>query len=499
MNATPSTENPASNAAASFPEAVDTATADRFAQAHFGQANVGHKARRKALLRAAERICRHPGGTLPNKFGSPKDYKSMDLLMNRPEVTHVSVLQAHLQRTRQQMEATEDVVLVIHDTTELDYTGLKSIKDLGPIGNGGGRGYLCHNSLAVVPARKEVLGLAHQILHTRRRVPKKEKLKRKRACKERESRLWSNAVNALGKVPEGKHWVDVADRGADIFEFLATEDDLGRACLVRATYNRNILIGHEGEGTPGKLFDYLRSLPAAAAQRSKKVFDETSGEERVATLAMRYAPVRVCPPHVRRGEYKPRPLEVWGVCVSEVNPPKNSHAVEWMLLSNRAVASAESAWEKSDWYGCRPMVEEYHKCQKTGCQIEDLQFETSGALQPMIALLSVVAVMLLQLREAFRRADAETRPATEVVDPIYEEVLREWRYEGRLAGEMTVKQFYLAVARLGGHMNRKGDGAPGWLVLWRGWMKLQSMVEGVEAERRRRKRREKMSQFRGES
>jgi len=495
MSTSPATANPASPATASFPEAVDTATADRFAQAHFGQANVGHQARRQALVRAAERICRHPGGTLPNKFGSPKDYKSMDRLMNRPEVTHGSVLQAHLQRTRQQMEATADVVLVMHDTTELDYSGLKSLQDLGPIGNGGGRGYLCHNSLAVVPARKEVLGLAQQILHTRRRVPKKEKLKHKRACKERESRLWSDAVKALGPVPEGKHWVDVADRGADLFEFLATEDDLGRACLVRATHNRNILIGHEGAGadSAGKLFDYLRSLPAAAAQRSKKVFDETSGEERVATLAIHYAAVRVCPPHVRRGEYRPRPLAVWGVRVREVNPPKNGQAVEWFLLSNRAVASAESAWEKSDWYGCRPMVEEYHKCQKTGCQIEDLQFETSGALQPMVALLSVVAVMLLQLREAFRRADAATRPATEVVDPIYEEVLREWRYQGRSDGVLTVQQFYLAVGRLGGHMNRKGDGAPGWLVLWRGWMKLQSMVDGVEAERRRRKRRENRS------
>ncbi len=499
MNAIPSTGNPTATTAAPFPETVETATAARFAQAHFGQANVGHKARRQALLRAAEQICRHPGGTLPNKFGSPKDYHSMDRLMNRPEVTHARVLQPHLQRTRQQMEASTDVVLVLHDTTELDYSGLKSIQDLGPIGNGGGRGYLCHNALAVVPAQKEVLGLAHQILHTRRRVGKKETLKRKRARQDRESRLWSNAVKGLGAVPEGKCWVDVADRGADIFEFLATEDDLGRACLVRATHNRNILIGHEGAGTPAKLFDHLRSLAPAETQRSKKVHDEKSGEERIAILAIRYGPVRLCPPRVRRGEYQPRPLAVWGVHVREVNPPKNGQAVEWMLLSNRVVASTASAWEKSDWYGCRPMVEEYHKCQKTGCQIEDLQFETSAALQPMIALLSVVAVMLLQLREAFRRADAETRPATDVVDPIYEEVRREWRYQGRSDGAMTVKQFYLAVARLGGHMNRKRDGAPGWLVLWRGWMKLQSMVDGVEAERRRQKRRQSRSQIHGET
>ena len=29
-------------------------------------------------------------------------------------------------------------------------------------------------------------------------------------------------------------------------------------------------------------------------------------------------------------------------------------------------------------------------------------------------------------------------------------------------------------------MNRKADGFPGWLTLWRGWQKLESMVAGVE-------------------
>ena len=182
--------------------------------------------------------------------------------MNRPEVTHASVLQGHLQRTRQRLQATSAVVLLLHDTTELDYSGLHSIADLGPIGNGCGRGYLCHNTLAVLPAQREVLGLAQQILHTRVPVPKKESLRQKRERLTRESRLWSQAVLALGRPPETAHWVDVADRGADLFEFLATEDDLNRACLVRATHNRVIVTGHEGAGERTKLFDYLRKLPA---------------------------------------------------------------------------------------------------------------------------------------------------------------------------------------------------------------------------------------------
>ena len=34
------------------------------------------------------------------------------------------------------------------------------------------------------------------------------------------------------------------------------------------------------------------------------------------------------------------------------------------------------------------------------------------------------------------------------------------------------------VARLGGFLNRRGDGEPGVKCLWRGWQELQAMVRG---------------------
>jgi hypothetical protein len=468
-----------------FPTTVDQEPASRFAHTHFGAADLGHKKRNACLVRVAEKICRHPGGTLPTKLANPNDYKAMDALMNRPEVTHASVLEPHRQQTQQRMRAAQDVVLLLHDTTELDYSGL-SIPDLGEIGNGHNRGYLCHNTLAVDPQRREALGLAHQILHRREPAPPREGVKAKRERQSRESRLWSAAVQALGEPPPGVTWVDVADRGADIFEFLATEAALGRTCLVRATHNRCIRIGHGGRGEKTQLFTYLRTL-AAVEQTTKKVFDRANNEERVATLAVAFAAVEVQPPHVKRGQYEKKPLAVWSVRVWEPQPPKGSHALEWFLLTFDPVTTVASAWQKSAWYECRYVVEELHKAQKTGCSIEAMQFETAQALQPMIALLSVVAVMLLNLRQACRQPDAETRKATDVVDAEYEEILRAWRYR-KPREAMTVKEFYMALARLGGHMNRKSDGFPGWLVLWRGWMRLQSMLDGAEAERRRQKK-----------
>jgi hypothetical protein len=466
-----------------FPE-VPPQSAMGFAQEQFGHADLGHKARNRALVRTAERICRHPGGTLPTKLANPSEYKSMDALMNRPEVTHAAVLASHQQRTREKMMAHDGPLLIIHDDTHLDYSGL-SIAELGQVGNGGGRGYVCHNSLVVDPSNREVVGLIHQILHSRPKVRKNEGVKTRRERSSRESRLWSTAVTALGVVPASKPWLDVCDRGADLFEFLATERALGRSCVVRACHNRVIEVGDDGSGAKDKLFEYLRTLPCVGT-KEKTVFDNAAGVERHVTLSVSYAAVQLQPPHVQKGEYEEKPILAWGVRIWEEHPPKQTKPLEWFLLTLTRVETLAEGWTISKYYECRFVVEEYHKAQKTGCQIEDLQFATAQALTPMIALLSVVAVMLLNLRQAARQSDAQTRPATAVVCADYEEILRAWRYKKDRA-PLSIMEFYMALGRLGGHMNRKSDGLPGWQTLWRGWMKLQNMVDGAAAQRRCRK------------
>jgi len=469
-----------------FPVELAEDDACGFVDHYFDPIDLGHKSRNTCFRQVATQISRHPGGTLPDKLGSPARYAAMDRLMNRPETTHARILAPHYRKTQAKMEACGNVVLILHDTTTLDYSGLTAAK-LPKIGNGHGRGYLCHNSLAVDPQRREVLGLVSQILHHRVSKGKKEPVAHKRARASRESRLWSRAVQDLPAPPPGQQYIDVADRGADLFEFLANEKRLERHCVVRSTHNRRVRVGHDGQGKQVLLHDHLRTRPAAGAARSKALRDPKTKEQRTAELRVSFQAIEILPPHVRKGEYEKIPVPAWAVRVWEETPPEGGTAVEWFLVVLQPVTAAAAAWQQCDWYCCRWIIEELHKAKKTGCQVEDLQFHTEQALQPMIALLSVVAVMLLNLREAARREDAPTRPATEVVAPIYEEVIRQWRYK-QDHQPLSVYEFYLAVARLGGHMNRKGDGFPGWLTLWRGWQKLQTMVEAVRIDRRRQRK-----------
>ncbi len=44
----------------------------------------------------------------------------------------------------------------------------------------------------------------------------------------------------------------------------------------------------------------------------------------------------------------------------------------------------------------------------------------------------------------------------------------------------TVRAVYLALAALGGHLGRKGDGPPGWQTLWLGHRSLRLLVEGIQ-------------------
>ena len=99
----------------------------------------------------------------------------------------------------------------------------------------------------------------------------------------------------------------------------------------------------------------------------------------------------------------------------------------------------------------------------------------------MIALLSVLAVPLVNARQAARVPEKAKKPATDFFDPLWVLVLSLWRFQEERP--LTVKEYILALGRLGGHLNRKCDGLPGWITLWRGTMQLHAMVEYERARR----------------
>ena len=442
------------------------------AVAQMAQCQLGHRRRTDRLVDSTRRIGLHPGGTLPEKLQDPAAYRATLRLMNQPAVTHRAILQPHIQATLERLRRTPTTVLIVHDIVELDYSNQATLDAMGQIGNGGGRGYECHNALAVDPQSGELIGLVCQQLHNRARKPAGEGVAAGRDRDSRESLLWVNAARQIGPAPAGCHWVDVCDRGADTFEFLEHELRQGRHFVIRSTHSRALEV--QSEGRPHRLHDLLRSLPprlgwtvAVAANKGQPA--------RTARVLCAWAEVTLKAPHVRRGKHGREALTVWALRVWEVDAPAGvKEPLEWLLLTDEAIADGGAARQRVGYYERRPRVEDYHKAQKTGLGIERLQLQSQAGLQPTIALLSVLAVALVNAREAARDEAKAGRPATDYFEPLGVRVLSVWRYGE--ARPLTVREYILSLGRLGGHLNRKCDGLPGWLTLWRGAMQLNAMV-----------------------
>jgi hypothetical protein len=370
-------------------------------------------------------------------------------------------------------------VVLAEDIVELDYSGQTTLAAMGQIGDGGGWGYQCHNALAIDTSSGELLGLANQILHNRVRKSAPEGVAQSRERPSRESLLWVKAVQQIGLAPPGCHWVDVCDRGADTFEFLEYEVRHGRHFVVRSTHSRALEV--QTEGQPHLLHELLRSLPA---QRGWEVelAANTKQPGRKAKLLCSWVKVTLKAPHVRKGKHSRKALPVWALRVWEVDAPSGvPEPLEWILLTDEPISDGDVARQRVGYYERRPRVEDYHKAQKTGLELEKLQLQSQAGLQPMIALLSVLAVALVNAREAARTEQKAARPATEFFDPLLVRVLCLWRYKE--VRPLSVREYILALGRLGGHLNRKCDGLPGWLTLWRGAMQLNAMVEYERARR----------------
>lgn len=426
------------------------------------------------------RMARRPGGTLPQKLLKRTPLVGGYRMFNNPKVTHQAILDGHRGNCLQRLSGHQGKVLLLHDTTVLDYSGL-DIEGLGQVGDGNGRGLYAHNSLAVIPSTRQVVGLMGQILHKRAGVPRGESKQARRSRPDRESRLWKRSVAQLPTMPPGVTVTDVSDRGSDITEYIAHEVAAGRQFIVRSQHNRK-LVSERGEALAEKLHERLREL-APRSQYTLRVPAEGGGW-REANIAVVWERVCLLPPRQARGEHGREPIPLWAVIARELSPPASVKPLEWILLTNRPVESAEQAREVVEDYACRWMIEDYHKALKSGCGIEQTQMTTRHGVDNLIALLSVLGVHVLRLRCNARDEQIRQQPARLHEDPL----------KVRLAAadsrhphwqQMTVWEFYVAVAKMGGYVLNPHKRPPGWIVLWRGYVRLEDMCEGIRLMNRR--------------
>jgi hypothetical protein len=453
-----------------------------WAERTFHEVEIDDVRRTRRLVRGAAAMMRRPGASLPEQLRSHKDLKALYRLMEQPAVTHEAVMGPHWEQTRQRA-GKHGVVLLVQDTTEADYSKHRSTTGLGPIGNGRGRGFLLQTVLAIEPQSRQVFGIIHDEPFLRQAAPAGETSAQRRA-RPRESQAWVRAVEAVGAAPTGVRWVHVGDRGSDFFEFFTACRGTGTGFVVRAAQDRKVQIKREGEGEEtdtAEVANYLvsvaRQLPQEGPLRTITVPERKRQPAREARIAVGYAPVQILAPAAAG---KQAPVEVVVVRAWEPQPPAQCEALEWILITNVPVLTVADAWERVAWYRCRWLVEDYHKCLKTGCGLERRQLQDADKLKRLLGILAPVAVRLLQLREMVRQ-----NPQRLTTGALPEDVVQVVALlAGLRADQLTVGQFWRTVAQQGGYLGRRSDGPPGWQTLWKGWLHVQTLLEGIALAQR---------------
>lgn len=451
---------------------------------NFATVELGDKRRKKRLISSAALIAQHPEKPF-NQLFTWNELRAYYLLCDQETATLPAIQATHWQLTRLEM-AKLPLVLILHDTTELDFTDHLALKGSGPIGKGTGRGFLQHNSLAVAPEPRQVLGLAFQQWHVRQEAPKKEHTSQ-RKNRARESQLWMRGIEATGPTPPGCRWIDVGDRGADIYEAMVAAQALGHDFLFRLTQNRQVRTTPEVDESAPEELTKLRDLACSLTSQGRGQVDIPGRGGRAARqveVDMAATPVWIPAPKETRQRAAQPTVAAWVVRVWEANPPTGVEPLEWILITSVKTETVEDLEERRYWYACRWMVEVFHDIEKNGCSEEDRRFETAERMEACLAILSVVAVRIFQLRTALdHQPDA---PAEQVATKEEIEVLR-----GVVSAPVvqksgvvtTVRDFVRGVASLGGFLGRKGDGNPGVKTLWRGYQRLQDLLLGYQLRR----------------
>ena len=437
---------------------------------------LGAVRRNRRATRLLTSMAKDPSSSIPRQAGIRKDIKAAYRFFDSDGVDFDALTSPHHRRTVQSA-GKHALTLMIQDTTEFGWPAASLTRGLGLVGYGhtAGKGLLLHNTLAVVPGEHaEVLGLAHQCLWARQRV-KVGETRAERRARPSEADRWAAAILAIGAPPSGQRFVHVGDRESDQFDVFDACRLVGCNFAIRgngAAARRSAYAGHGPLEKHSALIDLAKALPGIS-KRTLEVRARPGRAARTAKLTISAGPVTLLPPCPQRGE-RAAPVQAWVTRAWEARPTKGAEPLAWVLITDVPTTDAAGAERIIAWYEYRWVIEEYHKCLNTGCQVEARQLEEAERLKALIGMLGLVAVRLLQLKQLGRARPDQA--ATKSVEVEYVKTLA--KYQNKPVEHYSNREFWRQVTTLGGFMARKGDGDPGWQTLWHGWQKLQLLTAG---------------------
>ena len=472
----------------------DSKTPRHWAENEFKTLDLGDPRRARRLKKIAADLLAQPGASIPKASGGWAGAKAAYRLLDNEACEPATVLAAHRDATLERARG-QAVLLAVQDTTSLNLSTHPHTRGLGPIGNNAHKtiGLLLHSTL-LLRENGDALGVLDALVLARDPAQFKAGAKgarNRRSAQEKESRKWHQSAAASARAAEvlkGSLIISIGDREADSYE-LFLEHQQRRAAqpagaarhelLMRCQHDRGLT--HDAGG----LFFHLQKQPVAA-RREIPVPRRPGHKARTATLTIRFAPVRFGPPaHQAKYRGQSEEIALWAVIAQEENPPAGCEAICWRLLSTLPVEDAAGAILAVQRYSQRWQIEVFHKILKSGCRVEERQFESAARIGRCLLLDVIVAARILALSRAARGPQSGAAPASDwLCAPEWQAL---WCHSHRSATPPaqppTTREVVRMIAQLGGFLGRKHDGEPGPIVLWRGLQRLHDIALGYHLHR----------------
>jgi len=396
--------------------------------------------------------------------GSRANAKAVYRMLGNEKCDKESILASHREAVAQRSEEIE-VLLAVQDTMAVNYAGHRKTEGLG---------YNCEQTLGInvhscllLTTSGIPVGLLAQSVITREEAADKhltKEEKRKRPIEEKESYRWIETMDiAVANAPKTAKLIHIADREGDIYELYAQAARTGQKFVIRAIHDR---ISADKEHIQEAL---NAALPVGRMKVTIPANRKTKTKEREALLTVRYQSFDIQKPQIRSQDTElESSLKLNLINLKEESPPEGVPSVEWLLMTNLPVGSAEDALRVAEYYKQRWKIERFHFVLKSGCEIEEIQQRSVDAIELMILLYSIISIHIMQLTYISRQF-----PHTPC-DLIF--ARDEWMTLYRAANRTTQapdKPYSMAdavnyIAKLGGSLGAKSDGPPGLKVIWLG-------------------------------
>lgn len=417
-------------------------------------------------------LFRNPGASIAQASADKSEANAIYSLFQNENFQEELVLESYRSETLQKMKQLgEKAFLCVQDTSDVSFANREKTPNLGNYNREATKGLLVHTALCLTTEGLP-LGMLHQKIWARELLPKEER-KVSRPYEEKESYKWTEAARASAlNLPPDVRLIHVGDREADFFEYLHTLEADGQQYVIRAKENRILSEGGS------RLFGEVRNQPAAGELVVSIPRDTRNGHPaREAKLALRFLSSTVqVTAHLKKKEgYLPLPVTVVHAC--EVDPPSGQEPIEWFLLTNVSVSSADEAGEKVAWYVQRWKIERFHYILKSGCNVEKLQARDGNTLKKLLLCYSIIAIQLQYLTYIGRQNP--DLPCTVVMEEEEWKVLHRIAYKTKQLPPTTptVHEMVMALAKLGGFLGSKSKGEPGAKVLWRGLQAFRAVYD----------------------